>query len=67
MKKQNVNNKLAFGKATVVELNDAQIGEVNGGTTPACAWAAAQAAASSVACVGLAAAAVGSLVAWLMD
>ncbi len=34
--KQNVNNKLAFGKATVTELNDAQLTEVNGGSTPFC-------------------------------
>jgi hypothetical protein len=32
MKKQNSNNKLAFGKATVTELNDAQIAEINGGS-----------------------------------
>jgi hypothetical protein len=34
MKKPNTNNKLAFGKATVTELNDAQLNEVNGGTSP---------------------------------
>ena len=36
MKTQNTNNKLAFGKATVTELNDAQIAEVNGGSSPLC-------------------------------
>ncbi|HKX85171.1 MAG TPA: class I lanthipeptide [Flavobacterium sp.] len=34
MKKQNVNNTLAFNKAAVTELNDNQIAEVNGGATP---------------------------------
>jgi len=32
MKKQKPNNRLAFEKATVVELNDAQLQEINGGT-----------------------------------
>jgi hypothetical protein len=36
MKKQNANNKLAFGKATVTELNETQLQDVNGGTTPFC-------------------------------
>ena len=36
MKSQNVNNKLAFGKATVTELNDNQMTEVNGGSTTVC-------------------------------
>ena len=36
MKSQNINNKLAFGKATVSELNDNQMTEVNGGTTAFC-------------------------------
>ena len=36
MKKQNVNNTLAFNKAAVTELNDAQSMEVNGGSTTVC-------------------------------
>ena len=36
MKKQNASNKLAFNKAVVSELNDAQLVDVNGGTTPVC-------------------------------
>jgi hypothetical protein len=31
MKKQNVNNKLAFNKAAVIELNDSLLTSVNGG------------------------------------
>ena len=34
MKKQNTNNKLAFNKAAVTELNNFQIMNVNGGSTP---------------------------------
>lgn len=34
MKKQNASNKLAFNKAAVTELNDAQSMEINGGATP---------------------------------
>jgi lactobin A/cerein 7B family class IIb bacteriocin len=36
MKKQNVNNKLAFNKVAVIELNDNQMYDVDGGTTPLC-------------------------------
>jgi hypothetical protein len=36
MKKQNQNNKLAFNKAAVAELNDNQMHDVDGGTTPVC-------------------------------
>ncbi|MBP2832400.1 class IIb bacteriocin, lactobin A/cerein 7B family, partial [Aquimarina sp. U1-2] len=36
MKSQNVNNKLRFDKNALVELNDEQLTEVNGGTTPVC-------------------------------
>ncbi|WP_166921617.1 class I lanthipeptide [Flavobacterium poyangense] len=36
MKKQNPNNKLAFNKVAVVELNDNQMNDVDGGTTPVC-------------------------------
>jgi hypothetical protein len=32
MKKQNVNNKLAFNKAAVTELNNNQLFEVKGGS-----------------------------------
>ncbi len=32
MKTQNVNNKLKFDKNTLVELDDNQLNEVNGGT-----------------------------------
>jgi bacteriocin-like protein len=32
MKKQNVNNKLAFNKVAVTEINDNQLNQVNGGT-----------------------------------
>ena len=32
MKKQNVNNKLAFGKAAVTELSSVQLDQVNGGS-----------------------------------
>ena len=34
MKKQNTSNKLAFNKASVTELNDNQLFDVNGGMTP---------------------------------
>ena len=34
MKKQNVNNKLVFKKNDLVELNDNQLSDVNGGGTP---------------------------------
>lgn len=33
MKKQNVNNKLAFNKAVVTELNEKQLVKINGGTS----------------------------------
>jgi hypothetical protein len=36
MKKQNINNKLAFNKVAVIELNDNQMYDVDGGTTPLC-------------------------------
>jgi len=32
MKKQNPNNKLAFNKVAVTELNETQLQDVNGGT-----------------------------------
>jgi hypothetical protein len=36
MKKQSTINKLAFNKVAVVELNDNQMYDVDGGTTPFC-------------------------------
>ncbi|QSW91096.1 MULTISPECIES: class I lanthipeptide [Flavobacterium] len=36
MKKQNLNNKLAFNKVAVTELNDKQMQDVDGGTTLLC-------------------------------
>ena len=36
MKKQNPNNKLAFNKVAVVELNENQMHNVDGGTTSLC-------------------------------
>ena len=51
MKKQNVNNKLAFNKAAVIELNDVQLYDINGGATPvalAVSWAAVEGFALSV-------------------
>jgi lactobin A/cerein 7B family class IIb bacteriocin len=62
MKKQNLNGKLAFNKAAVVELNDSDLYDVNGGATPI-----ALAIASSASCAALASAVVGSLVAWALD
>lgn len=36
MKKQNVNNKLVFGKKSVAELNSNEMQNVQGGSTPIC-------------------------------
>jgi hypothetical protein len=36
MKKQSVNNKLSFNKIAVTELNDNQMHDVDGGSSPAC-------------------------------
>ena len=36
MKSQSVNNKLRFDKNSLVELNEEQLTDVNGGTTPVC-------------------------------
>ena len=36
MKTQNVNNKLRFDKNSLVELNEEQLTDVTGGTTPVC-------------------------------
>ncbi|MCL9807397.1 class I lanthipeptide [Flavobacterium amniphilum] len=56
MKKQNV-NKLVFAKTNVAELNDYQMYNINGGTSPAvtssmpCAAAVEAAAVSSTGCI----------------
>ncbi|MFB3385978.1 class I lanthipeptide [Flavobacterium sp. LAR06] len=39
MKKQNATNKLAFNKAAVIELNDTQMYEIDGGTGGYCSVA----------------------------
>lgn len=68
MKKQNQINKLAFNKNAVLELNDNSLSEVNGGSTPACVVLVVYAAgASSVGCVAVGGAIVGSLIAWAID
>lgn len=36
MKKINTNGTLSFAKSSLVELNDGQLYEVNGGTTAVC-------------------------------
>ncbi len=36
MKKQSQNSKLAFNKAVISELNDAQMENIDGGTTVPC-------------------------------
>jgi hypothetical protein len=41
MKKQNGTNKLAFSKAAILELNDGQLSDINGGSSWGCATAAA--------------------------
>jgi hypothetical protein len=48
MKTQNANNKLTFNKAAVTELNDNVLVDVNGGSSPACVWAAVEGFALSV-------------------
>ena len=62
MKNQNLNGKLAFNKLAVVELNDSQLYDVNGGATPI-----ALAVASSTTCAAVASAIIGSIVAWALD
>lgn len=49
MKKENLNNKLAFKKLVVVELNDNMLYDVNGGSTPLCVWAFIESVAISIA------------------
>lgn len=36
MKKQSLENRLVFNKASLVELNDSELNRVNGGSTPSC-------------------------------
>ena len=59
MKKQNINNKLAFNKAAVIELNDAQMHNVDGGTSPV--------ATSSTWCLAGAGALIGAAIAYVVD
>jgi lactobin A/cerein 7B family class IIb bacteriocin len=59
MKKQNANNKLVFNKAAVVELNDNQLQNINGGTSPTVT--------SSGWCLGIIGAGVGALIAYALD
>ncbi|WP_427871651.1 class I lanthipeptide [Flavobacterium sp. MMS24-S5] len=58
MKKQNANNKLAFNKASVIELNDNQMYSVDGGTSPV--------ATSSGYCSAVLGGLVSAGIAWLM-
>ena len=60
MKKQNANNKLAFNKAVVAELNNAQLADINGGATPTITT-------SSGWCLAGAGAVVGGVVAWIVN
>jgi len=60
MKKQNVNNKLAFNKVAVAELNNDQLADINGGATPIFV-------ASSGWCLAGAGAVVGGVVAWIVN
>ena len=48
MKKQNINNKLRYNKSSIVELNDSQINDINGGTSPLPAISAVSAGGASV-------------------
>ncbi|HKX85175.1 MAG TPA: class IIb bacteriocin, lactobin A/cerein 7B family [Flavobacterium sp.] len=61
MKKQNVNNKLAFNKAVIVELNNDQLADINGGATPTIVVT------SSGWCLAGAGAVVGGVVAWIVN
>jgi lactobin A/cerein 7B family class IIb bacteriocin len=62
MKKQNVNGKLAFNKATLVELNDEQLQQVEGGTAPVVASAVASAVVSAAVASAVVSAAVSASV-----
>lgn len=53
--KKSKHNKLDFTKNSVIELNDTQMLEIDGGTSVVCATAAA----TSVACVGILVVAIG--------
>jgi len=61
MKSQNKNNKLAFNTTAVMELNDAQMHDIDGGLTPV----AVAAAASSAGCAAVGGAIVGGVIAWI--
>lgn len=62
MKTQTI-NELRFRKETIIELNEVQLLDVNGGTTPVCAAAVAGAELSSAPC----GAAIGSLATAVVD
>jgi lactobin A/cerein 7B family class IIb bacteriocin len=47
-------SEMLFEKRIVAELTQAELMDIDGGTTPACAWAAGAAAASSTYCAGVA-------------
>jgi len=47
-------SEMLFEKRVVAELTDAEMMNIDGGTTPVCAWAAGAAAASSTYCAGVA-------------
>ncbi|WP_395056132.1 class IIb bacteriocin, lactobin A/cerein 7B family [Flavobacterium sp.] len=59
MKKQNANNRLTFNKVAVTELNNSQIMNVNGGSTPTTV--------SSASCAIAIASAVVAIWDWLND
>ncbi|MFC7774569.1 class I lanthipeptide [Flavobacterium sp. GCM10027622] len=40
MKNNNSNNALSFNKAAISELNDQSLVDINGGSTPPCAFVA---------------------------
>lgn len=48
MKNKNENNRLVFNKLAVTELNDNQMYDVDGGTSPACIWAAVESFAATI-------------------
>jgi len=59
MKTQNTNNKLAFTKANVTELNNNELIDIDGGSSPFCAAVAT----SSNTCLLLA----GAALAWVLN
>lgn len=60
MKTQNRN--LAFNKNSVIELNDSQLLEVDGGTTPVCFYVGYAVLASSGGCGAVVAATIGGAI-----